>query len=59
MRTDPQPEYEDLGMEAIWEIEVEDFYANLAAQRPPALVQVKEQGGGNKRRLKAKKKRES
>jgi len=50
-------EYEDLGMEAIWKIEVEDFpafivvnhegkdfYADLAAQRPPALVQVEEQG---------------
>ncbi|GJL49536.1 MAG: fumarate hydratase class I [Nitrospirales bacterium] len=48
-------EYEDLGMEAIWKIEVEDFpafivvnhegkdfYADLAAQRPPALVQVGE-----------------
>ena len=45
-------EYEDLGMEAIWRIEVEDFpafivvnhegedfYANLAAQRPP-LIQL-------------------
>ncbi|GJL55938.1 MAG: fumarate hydratase class I [Nitrospirales bacterium] len=50
-------EYEDLGMEAVWKIEVEDFpafivvnhegkdfYADLAAQRPPALVQVGEQG---------------
>ncbi|MEC4673074.1 MAG: fumarate hydratase [Nitrospirota bacterium] len=50
-------EYEDLGMEAVWKIEVEDFpafivinhegkdfYADLAAQRPPALVQVEEQG---------------
>jgi fumarate hydratase class I len=46
-------EYEDLGMEAIWRIEVEDFpafivvdhqgndfYANLAAQRPPSLVSL-------------------
>lgn len=46
-------EYEDLGMEATWKIEVEnfpafivinhhgqDFYADLAAQRPPTLVQV-------------------
>lgn len=46
-------EYEDLGMEAVWKIEVEnfpafivinhhgqDFYADLAAQRPPTLVQV-------------------
>jgi fumarate hydratase class I len=44
-------EYEDLGMEAIWRIEVEDFpafivvdhqgndfYADLAAKRPPSLV---------------------
>jgi fumarate hydratase class I len=50
-------EYEDLGMEAVWKIEVEDFpaftvinhkgqdfYADLAAQRPPALVQLGEQG---------------
>ncbi len=50
-------EYEDLGMEAVWKIEVEDFpafivinhegqdfYADLAAQRPPALVQVGEKG---------------
>ena len=50
-------EYEELGMEAVWKIEVEDFpafivvnhegkdfYADLAAQRPPALVQVGEQG---------------
>ena len=50
-------EYEDLGMEAVWKIEVEDvpafivinhegkdFYADLAAQRPPTLVQVEEQG---------------
>ena len=49
-------EYEDLGMEAVWKIQVEDFpafivvnhegkdfYADLAAQRPPALVQVGEQ----------------
>ena len=47
-------EYEDLGMEAVWKIEVEDFpafivinhqgrdfYTDLAAQRPPTLVQVK------------------
>jgi fumarate hydratase class I len=46
-------EYEDLGMEAVWGIEVEDFpafivinhegkdfYAELAAQRPPSLVQL-------------------
>ncbi len=46
-------EYEDLGMEAIWQIEVEDFpafivvdhqgndfYADLAAQRPPSLVSL-------------------
>lgn len=46
-------EYEDLGMEAVWKIEVEnfpafivinhqgrDFYTDLAAQRPPTLVQV-------------------
>jgi fumarate hydratase class I len=46
-------EYEDLGMEAIWRIEVEDFpafivvdhqgndfYADLAAQRPPSLVSL-------------------
>ncbi len=50
-------EYEELGMEAVWKIEVQDFpafivvnhegkdfYADLAAQRPPALVQVGEQG---------------
>ena len=49
-------EYEDLGMEAVWKIEVEDFpafivinhegkdfYADLAAQRPPALLQVGDQ----------------
>ncbi|MCZ6801389.1 MAG: fumarate hydratase [Nitrospirae bacterium] len=49
-------EYEELGMEAIWKIEVEDFpaftvinhegqdfYADLAAQRPPALVQLGDQ----------------
>jgi fumarate hydratase class I len=48
-------EYEDLGMEAVWGIEVEDFpafivinhegkdfYAELAAQRPPSLVQLDE-----------------
>ena len=46
-------EYKELGMEAVWKIEVEDFpafivvnhegkdfYADLADQRPPALVQV-------------------
>jgi fumarate hydratase class I len=46
-------EYEDLGMEAVWRIEVEDFpafivvnhegkdfYAELAAQRPLSLVQL-------------------
>ncbi len=46
-------EYQDLGMEAIWRIEVEDFpafivvdhqghdfYADLAAQRPPSLVSL-------------------
>ncbi|MDT7040976.1 fumarate hydratase [Candidatus Nitronereus thalassa] len=45
-------EYEDLGMEAVWKIEVEDFpafivinhegqdfYADLANQRPPNLIQ--------------------
>ncbi|MCA9452642.1 MAG: fumarate hydratase C-terminal domain-containing protein, partial [Nitrospira sp.] len=45
-------EFEDLGMEAVWKIEVEDFpafivinhegkdfYADLVSQRPPALVQ--------------------
>ena len=50
-------EYKELGMEAIWKIEIEDFpafivvnhegkdfYADLADQRPPALVQVGEQG---------------
>ena len=50
-------EYEELGMEAVWKIEVEDFpafivvnhegkdfYADLASQRPPALVQVGELG---------------
>jgi len=50
-------EYEDLGMEAVWKIEVEDFpafivinhegqdfYADLATQRPPALLQVGEKG---------------
>ena len=49
-------EYKELGMEAVWKIEVEDFpafivinhqgqdfYADLAAQRPPALIQVGEQ----------------
>ncbi len=48
-------EYEELGMEAIWKIEVEnfpafivinhegkDFYTNLATQCPPTLVQVGE-----------------
>ena len=48
-------EYEELGMEAIWKIEVEnfpafivinhegkDFYTNLATQRPPTLVQMSE-----------------
>jgi len=46
-------EYEDLGMEAVWKIEVEDFpafivinhegkdfYADLAAQCPSGLVKV-------------------
>ncbi len=46
-------EFEELGMEAVWRIEVEDFpafivinhegqdfYADLAAQRPPNLVQL-------------------
>ncbi len=46
-------EFEDLGMEAVWKIEVEDFpafivinhegkdfYADLATQRPPALIQI-------------------
>lgn len=50
-------EFEDLGMEAVWKIEVEDFpafivinhegkdfYADLATQRPPTLVQVGDQG---------------
>ena len=50
-------EYEDLGMEAVWQIEVEDFpafivinhegkdfYADLDVQRPPVLVQVGELG---------------
>ena len=50
-------EYKELGMEAVWKIEVEDFpafivinhqgqdfYADLAAQRPPALIQVGESG---------------
>jgi len=49
-------EYEDLGMEAVWKIEVEDFpafivinhegqdfYADLAAQRPSALLQIGDQ----------------
>ena len=49
-------EYEDLGMEAIWKIEVEDFpafivinhegkdfYADLAAKHPSTLVQVEGQ----------------
>ena len=48
-------EYEELGMEAVWRIEVEDFpafivvnhegkdfYADLDAQRPATLVQVTE-----------------
>ena len=48
-------EYEDLGMEAVWKIEVEDFpafivinhegkdfYAELATQRPPSFVQLGE-----------------
>jgi len=48
-------EYEDLGMEAVWKIEVEDFpafivinhegkdfYADLAAQRVPGLVKVED-----------------
>ena len=48
-------EYEDLGMEAVWKIEVEDFpafivinhegqdfYADLAAQRHPSLIQLGE-----------------
>ncbi len=50
-------EYEDLGMEAVWKIEVEDFpafivinhegkdfYADLATERRPALVQVSDSG---------------
>ena len=50
-------EFEDLGMEAVWKIEVKnfpafivinqegkDFYADLAARRPPALVQVENSG---------------
>jgi fumarate hydratase class I len=50
-------EYEDLGMEAVWKIEVEDFpafividyegkdfYADLDTQRPPALVQLHHPG---------------
>ena len=49
-------EYEDLGMEAVWKIEVEDFpafivinhegkdfYADLAAKHPSTLVQVEGQ----------------
>jgi fumarate hydratase class I len=49
--------YEDLGMEAIWRIEVEDFpafmvinhegkdfYADLASQRPRPLLQLEKQG---------------
>jgi len=45
-------EYEELGMEAVWKIDVEDFpafivinhegndfYANLATQQPPKLMQ--------------------
>ncbi len=52
-------EYEDLDMEAVWKIEVEDFpafivinhegqdfYADLAAQRPPAVFQI---GGQEKK----------
>jgi fumarate hydratase class I len=48
-------EFEDLGMEAVWKIEVEDFpafivinhegkdfYADLATQRPSGLVKVEE-----------------
>ena len=48
-------EYEELGMEAIWKIEVEsfpafivinhegkDFYADLATEHPPTLVQMSE-----------------
>lgn len=50
-------EYEDLGMEAVWKIEVEDFpafivinhegqdfYADLATKRPPALIKPKVPG---------------
>jgi len=50
-------EYEDLGMEAVWKIEVEDFpafivinhegkdfYADLDTQRQPALVQLHHPG---------------
>jgi fumarate hydratase class I len=50
-------EFEDLGMEAVWKIEVEDFpafivinheghdfYADLTSQRPPALVQLDNPG---------------
>jgi len=50
-------EFEDLGMEAVWKIEVEDFpaftvinhegkdfYADLATQRPPTLVHLGEKG---------------
>ena len=50
-------EFEDLGMEAVWKIEVEDFpafivinhegqdfYADLDTQRPSSLIQVGDQG---------------
>ncbi|NKB81124.1 MAG: fumarate hydratase [Nitrospirales bacterium] len=50
-------EYKELGMEAVWKIEVEDFpafivinhqgqdfYADLATQRPPTFVQLDGQG---------------
>ena len=50
-------EYEDLGMEAVWKIEVEDFpaftvinhegkdfYADLNIQKPSSLIQVDESG---------------
>ena len=50
-------EFEDLGMEAVWKIEVEDFpafivinhegkdfYADLTTQRSPGLIQVGDSG---------------
>ena len=50
-------EYEELGMEAVWKIEVQDFpafivtnhegqdfYSDLATKRAPTLVQIGEKG---------------